>query len=185
MVKSYRFCRVIYVLLWALVISACQSNATEKLAIVDLWHLMITESDIPDGWYILDKSDDPIVHFGEAEAASLIIYYWQDKLTRGGLDIYRHKTIRKAMRQYEIMARAHFEFDPDDPNHYTPIFIPEGFSFTSKFANEWRFGCSGTRIVGLLDDRISCQYLARYGQYVVYFRIATDYQGEEIKTYSI
>jgi hypothetical protein len=159
---------------------ACQSSTAGNLPEVDVWDLMIPESEIPFGWQLLERSDRPIVSFGEEKAAMLNFYYQNDpqQLTRGGITVSRHRAIRGATQHYETLHGAHF--NADSASYYTPLFIPEDFDFVSNAADEWQFRCAGHQMEGLLDDTIRCIYLARYGQYVVFFPIATEYQGEEI-----
>ena len=169
----------VYWLVCLFVLAACQPSVENNWPVVNLWDVMITESDIPQGWQLLETSDRPIVSFGEEDAARFSFYYENDpkQLTRGGFTLHRHTTTKRAIRQYETMERAHF--DSTDPAYYTPMFIPEGFSFKSPVADEWNFRCAGHRMEGLLEDRINCVFLARYGQYLVSFSIATTYRDRE------
>lgn len=159
-------------------LSGCQlsENNDDNLSKVDLWNLMMPESAIPTDWQLLKTKDEPIVSFGEENAAMLIFYYLDDsqKLTRGGVTLFQHRTLRSAARQYEKMAEAHF--DPDDPKSSTPLFIPEGFQFTSNTADEWRFSCVGKE-ESFVPARDICIYLAQYDRYVVFFSITTTYQN--------
>lgn len=166
----------LYICLISLV--ACQASTKDNWPIVNLWDLMISESELPSNWQTLEISEEPIVSFGEEDAALILFYYEGNpkQLTRGGFTLYRHDTIKWAISQYQTQERGHFIIEDRDYN--TPMFIPDGFTFTSTIANEWRFRCVGYR-ADLLDERINCSYLARYAQYVVFFSIATTYQDEE------
>lgn len=163
-----------------LYLSACQPSTPGNLPVVDVWDLMLSETSIPTGWELLERNDRPIVSFGEEEAASLDFYYLRNptRLTRGGVTLYRHDTVQRAVRQYETQVDA--RFDEDGHHSYdAPLSIPDGFTFKSSFADEWQFGCAGYSMGAPFEDAIMCVYVVRYGQYIAFFSIATTYQEEQ------
>lgn len=134
-------------LLFLFLLSSCQSSASNEdvLPEVDLWALMLPESAIPNGWKLLETSDEPVVSFGEERAANLIFYYLDDptQLTRGGVTLFQHHTQQSATNHYE--KRVEVFSDPDDPRNNTPLFVPEGFQFKSSGADKWYFSCVGLK----------------------------------------
>lgn len=151
-----------------------QKAPTRSFTVSDL---MIDESSLPDGWVLYETLNEPIVSFGEQEAYEIIFYYVGDtqKLTRGGIAIYQHKSSSRASWHFE---KEQITFQEDSAWHQGPTFILEGFEFIPAHADQWRFGCRVTNSKGLFEDGPNCYYFARYDEFFVDLTISVEYSTQ-------
>ncbi len=167
----------VFSLIFVIFLMGCNSTPSRSIS---LREMLIDESELPDGWEIIKLGPDPIVHFGQDNAIEMIFYYMADprRLIRGGITIYQFDRENKAIQSYERLEKTFF--NQDDVSVITPFFVPEGFSFTSSIANQWRFSCHGDSFQGLIEKSTICQSLTRYEEFVVFSNINTEYQREAV-----
>lgn len=167
-------------LVWLIVtasIMGCTRKSDYPFSLPDL---LIRVTDLPGTWLVDSVSDDPvgIEHYNELQAVDLTFYFTGDPSgwTRGGMTVYRLSSTHKAAQAY---AKAS-QFDESSIGVTTPISSLDDFPFQSQVANQWRVGCYGTQIPNLSPERRQCVFVAQYADFLTYFAVSVDYQGQQI-----
>ena len=169
---AWIMCLVITALL-----SACGRAPERNFSDQDL---LVDVSVLPDNWALLDiytmDNDE-----GE-ESGETIIFYKMDTpyLVRAGQYVFRYSSTRRAAWHYRRLEDAHFR--QNNPQ-YTPWTIPEGFSFSSSTADQWRFGCADSTFSPAPEFgniRTICLYWAQYDEFLVYVTITTHVEEQEM-----
>ena len=166
-----------FILSAVIVLCSCQEKTAN---LVDLNKLIIDDSQIPNGWILLSKGNDPIVSFGEEQAIQMLFFYGEDteQKTRGGITIYQHGSFNDAYEHF--IKQENGDFNANNRRSLGPFFIPDDIDVSFALdSDEYHFGCHHVSLRGLLDDTLTCLYLAQYQEYVVYVRVNMLYHDKE------
>jgi hypothetical protein len=157
----------------------CGSARERTFADADL---LIEAHNMPEHWAVAEYSATTRDEEGQISGAYISFYYTETAFfVRGGEDIYRYGSISRADRHYRRLEDSVFT-----PNiRQTVSVVPEGFTFSSITADQWRFAChestfSPTPEFG--NVRTICQFLAQYDEFIVYFTITTQVEDEAMTT---
>jgi hypothetical protein len=144
--------------------------------------LLINQSAMPANWTLVE-TDNSVENEGQKSGAFIAFQfegtsYWD----RGGEKIYRHSDSLTAAFRYKQFENDYF----NDKSVYrtTPWQVPDGFEFSSSLAKQWRLACAGSNF-GIPDSQIPdklCIYLAQYDEFLVFFSITKEVNGESTIT---
>ena len=172
--KSAKLLLSVSVLLGGILLSQC----APKRDFVDK-ELLVDVSIMPETWdllraVIVDDHDE-----GEESSARITFYKTNTAyLVRGGETVYRFRSTSRAGRQYWRMESRYYGVSP---RHITTWEMPNGFTFSSLSANQWRFVCSDTTFSPTPEfGEVStvCVYPAQYAEFVVFSPITTKVNDE-------
>lgn len=129
--------------------------------------LMLDESVIPEQLNSVSYSDEPADRFG-IQFRSVSFFSSQDyHLGKIDQTVYREWTEREAKRGYEDLVDTYFDprarfFCRDKKTQWL---VPQELTYRSEFADQFQLGCT----VDCSTNPPRCQYIARYGIYVVWY----------------
>ena len=142
--------------------------------------LLIDVSVMPGNWDMYQWSDSTNEGEGQESGASVGFYVvGSPYLVHGGERIYRYTSERRATWHYERLEK--YYFNDERASLTTPWIIPDGFTFASMSADQWRFGCAGSNFSPVPEmgtESTICMYLAQYQEFLVFFTITTEVDDE-------
>lgn len=180
-IKTYF--RVFVFIASSLWLAGCLSAPTRNFEDADL---LIDETAMPINWLKAEsakKAPDPGEE-GEESGAFISFYFTNTTyFARGGETIYHYNSKWRAGQNYDRFELTYF----NDASVYqtTPWQMPEGFDFASTTADKWRFACEGSNFTFGPEAGSSsthCIYLARYSEFLVFFSITTEIDGQTFIT---
>jgi hypothetical protein len=160
------------------VISGCATNLHSDVADMEL---LISPSDFPEDYRIVDISTKPVHREGQVSEAYIIMTSTRvNVIARGGETVYRFRSYSQAIQTYK-----RFQIYLQKTAYSIPIPTPEDFSFESKFTKLWAFGCSIDSFKPSTDTADSteiCVFIAQYDEFFIFFSIAVKVDGVETIT---
>ena len=142
--------------------------------------LLIDVSVMPDRWDVFELTDASEDEEGQESGAAVGFYVvGSPYLVLGRERIYRYTSERRAARHYERIEGGYF--NDERASLTTPWTIPDGFTFASISADQWRFGCAGSNFSPVPEmgtESTDCIYLAQYQEFLVFFTITTERDDE-------
>lgn len=179
MQKVFDFRTPLVLLLCLVILLGCGSAPKRDFADADL---LIDVHNMPENWAVAEYSETTRDEEGQISGAHISFYYTETSFfVRGGEHIYRYRSTSRADRHYRRLEDYRFT-----PNiRQTVSVVPEGFTFSSITAAQWRFGCMYTTFSPTPEfgnGRTICQFLAQYDEFIVYFTITTQVEDETMIT---
>lgn len=125
---------------------------------------LVGEEEFPPGWNMSKSEKDRLYNSGSIDQCSV---YFSVENAGSFQEVYEYTSIGNSARGYEHLREVAFEVNQD---HDTKWDVPSNMSIEDIQADEYFVACSD------FGDRIGCQLLARYKQFVVLFfsHMATD-----------
>lgn len=160
---------LVVLLAWLSTCACCaRSQPTVEYPPID--QLLIDESPFPKGWVATEPSWEHPPRAPWSGPTRMVEYIDRGFYTHSGggaaagMSIRQFDSSRAAANEYE--HRVDVTFRVRDQEAETPWEAPEGLSFESTEADQYRYGCS--EVFG----QARCAYVAQYGAYVLDFEIS-------------
>jgi uncharacterized protein YcfL len=140
--------------------------------------LLILPSDFPKDYVMIDYSETLSDSDGQVSGAYMIMTSTRvNVIARGGEKIYRYNSQGMAAYTYQ-----RFQIYIQPTARATPIPTPDGFYFSSTFADQWVFGCTSRTFQpsgDFADVTDICVFLAQYDEFFIFFTITIKTDGVE------
>ena len=170
----------IIILIMILVLCGCTPAPERDFTDADL--LIDLEAFPDEDWVLIDYSETLSDSEGQVSGAYVIMDSTKlDTIARAAEKIFRYDSEDMSAFKYDRF-QSYFEKSARSD----PVPTPDGFSFSSEIADQWRFGCTVNYFQPTSDfsDRtVICKYIAQYDEFLVFFTIAIEADG--ITTISI
>ena len=159
-------------ILMSLIATGCQSQPAEPTPEVldpELGRLLVDQALFPSSWYV-DIAPQPWYwkYREGAETTSMIQFRQQGSGAIAAHRLYRYRNDAKAAAAYQrLVPSEFFSYSWDRPLTWDS---PDGLSFQSPTADQFKFGCAVLGETETDQDRvIVCQTLGQYERYVSVF----------------
>jgi len=166
-----------FLILFCTLLSGCLHAPERNFSDADL---LIDASEMPDRWAVRNSIDATEDEEGQASGAEIIFYVVDTPyFARSGERVYRYTSEQRAAWHYERIRNTYF--NDNRASLTTPWTIPEGFTFVSVLADQWRFGCAGASFSPVPEmgaNSTNCIYLAQYQEFLVFFTITTEVDAD-------
>jgi hypothetical protein len=170
-----------YLVMVIMVISGCSTSPKRTFSDYDL---LIDQNVMPNNWSLAESSDSASSNEGQVSGAYInFSAVGTPYLVRGGEQVFRYSTKQRAAWQFSRFV--HTFFNDNSPYRITPWELPDGFDFSSSFADKWKFACAGSGFtIGSSTGETStlCLYMAQYEEFVISFEITTAINNEGLIT---
>jgi hypothetical protein len=138
--------------------------------------LLIDITSMPNGWKIAERIVSYPYDKEGAENLAIQNFNYSDTFysVKAGEDVFRYRNQFAASLHYWRLEKYYLEQSARD---VTPWVTPEGFSFNSNHANQWRYACAYNTFSPspeFGDKAKICQYLAQYDEFVIKFGITME-----------
>lgn len=170
--RSLAFTRLLTLMMvMMMVVVGCQpqpAQPTNEVLDLELERLLVDQTLFPLSWYV-ESPPRPWgwKDSGGAEATAAVNFRQSGSRARATHMLFRYRDIESAAAQYHLLPWVFYSAD-----RLTPWESPEGLSYQSLTADQFRFGCAEIGLSVTDPNRFAtCHVAGQYGKYLSIFTV--------------